>query len=256
MTVFALYNIKGGVGKTATAVNLSWLSAAEGEKTLLWDLDSAGAASFYFNIKPRVKGGGRELISDKPRFSRAIKSTSYENLDLLPADISYRNLDLDLSSSKRPVKGLRRSLKPLRKSYDHIFLDCAPGISLVSENILAAVDVVLIPLIPTTLSVRALDQLLGFLATQKHKKVELLPFLTMVDHRRKLHGEVIELLQAAHPDMLQSQIPNSADVERMGAERSPLAGFAQSGKAMLGYRDLWHEIKLRLQPDEVRPAEA
>ena len=65
MRIYATYNIKGGVGKTTTAVNLAYLAAEAGLRTVLWDLDPQGAASFMFRVKPRVKGGGRALISGK-----------------------------------------------------------------------------------------------------------------------------------------------------------------------------------------------
>ena len=100
MKIFATYNIKGGVGKTTAAVNLAYLSAADGYRTLLWDLDPQGAASFLFRIKPRVKGGGKALIRGRKALDDAIKGTDFENLDLLPADFTYRNMDLLLASSK------------------------------------------------------------------------------------------------------------------------------------------------------------
>jgi chromosome partitioning protein len=84
--ILATYNIKGGVGKTATAVNLGFLAARDGYRVLLWDLDPQGAASFLFRIKPRVKGGGQALIHGKRPVDGAIKGTDFDNLDLLPAD--------------------------------------------------------------------------------------------------------------------------------------------------------------------------
>ena len=130
MKIFAAYNIKGGVGKTATAVNLAYLAARDGYRVLLWDLDPQGAASFLFRIRPRVKGGGKALIRGTRSVDDAIKGTDFDHLDLLPADFTYRNLDLFLDSAKQPTRKLRRLLAPLRAEYDVIFLDCPPGISL------------------------------------------------------------------------------------------------------------------------------
>ena len=65
MRIYAIYNIKGGVGKTTTAVNLAFLAAESGLRTVLWDLDPQGAASFMFRVKPKVKGGGKALIKGK-----------------------------------------------------------------------------------------------------------------------------------------------------------------------------------------------
>ena len=135
MKILASYNIKGGVGKTAAAVNLSWLSARSGNRTLVWDLDPQGAATFYFRIKPKVKGGGRGLVSGRRELDDLIKATDFDNLDLLPADFSYRSLDLLLDQEKKPTRRLRKILKPLAQHYDVLLLDCPPSISLVSEAV-------------------------------------------------------------------------------------------------------------------------
>ena len=102
MKTIAIYNIKGGVGKTATAVNLSFLASLDGANTLLWDLDPQGAASFYCRIKAKVEGGGKELIEGKSDIEEAVKGTDYENLDLLPADFTYRHMDTFLAQTGHP----------------------------------------------------------------------------------------------------------------------------------------------------------
>src|SRR6476620_3070672 len=121
--VFATYNIKGGVGKTTTAVNLAYLAARDGQRTLLWDLDPQGAASYLFRIRPRVKGGAKALIRGARSLDDGVKGTDFDNLDLLPADFTYRNMDLELDATKNSTRRLRRLLKPLSDEYDVIFLD-------------------------------------------------------------------------------------------------------------------------------------
>ena len=112
MRIIGVYNIKGGVGKTATAVNLAYLSARDGFRTLVWDLDPQGAASFYFRIKPRVKGGGKKMVRGGKELDELIKGSDFDNLDLLPADFSYRNMDLVLNEAKKPAKQLLKLLPP------------------------------------------------------------------------------------------------------------------------------------------------
>ena len=165
MKILATYNIKGGVGKTATAVNLSYLAAQDGLRVLLWDLDPQAAASYLFRIRPRVKGGGKALIKGSREIDDSIKGTDFADLDLLPADFTYRNLDLVLGATKKPTRRIARLLAPLSGEYDVIFLDCPPGISLLSESVLQAADSLLIPLIPTVLSLRTLDQLTDFISS-------------------------------------------------------------------------------------------
>src|SRR5205823_2765884 len=94
-----------------------------------------GAASFRFRIKPRVKGGGKALIRGTKALDDAIKGTDFDHLDLLPADFTYRNMDLLLGGAdKKPTRKLGQLLKPMAAEYEHVFLDCPPSISLVSEN--------------------------------------------------------------------------------------------------------------------------
>ena len=167
MKIVALYSIKGGVGKTSSAVNLAFISACKGYRTLVWDLDPQGASSYYFRIKPKVKGGSKDLIAGKRELDGLIKGTDFENLDLLPADFSFRNLDLVLDARKKPTQQLKKLLKPLAAEYDYIFLDCPPNISLLSEAVFEAADILLSPIIPTTLSLRTLEQLKEFIEDNK-----------------------------------------------------------------------------------------
>ena len=170
MKVYATYNIKGGVGKTSTAVNLAYLAAASGRRALLWDLDPQGAATYLFRVKPRVKGGGRGLVSGKRPVDDAVKATDFDNLDLLPADFSYRNMDLELDDAKKRTRRLDQLLSGVADDYDVAFLDCPPSVSLVSENVLRAADVLLVPLIPATLSLRTYAQLTRFVAETRRDR--------------------------------------------------------------------------------------
>jgi len=249
--IFATYNIKGGVGKTTAAVNLTHLSAADGYHTLLWDLDPQGAASFLFRIKPRVKGGGKALIRGTKTLDDAIKGTDFDDLDLLPADFTYRNMDLLLDDTdKKPTRKIARLLRPLAAEYDHVFLDCPPSISLVSENVMHAADVLLVPLIPTTLSVRTLDQLTEFVAGFNGQHPEVRAFFSMVDRRKKLHQEIIKDLQAEREGVAATPIPALSIIERMSVERAPVTAFAPRSVAARAYRDLWSEIS----PPRRRPS--
>jgi len=247
MRTVAVYNLKGGVGKTATAVNLGFLAAQDGRRTLLWDLDPQGAASFYLRVKPKVKGGGRNLVKGRTAVDEVIRTTAYPGLDLLPADFSYRGLDLDLNDAKKPTRQLARTIEPLGTRYDLVMLDCPPSVSLVSEAVLRAADLLLIPVIPTTLSLRTLRQIEEFVAERGPKKLRLAPFFCQVDVRKRLHRELTAVPELQGEAFFRTVIPSASVVERMGIERAPLPAFAPSAPAAGSYAALWRELATRLE---------
>ncbi len=241
MKILGVYNIKGGVGKTATAVNISHLAAQSGLRTLIWDLDPQAAATFYLRVKPKVKGSIK-LIKGKGDLDDVVKGSDYPNLDLLPADFSYRNMDLLLGENKKPALRLLKLLRPLSKQYDLVVLDCPPSISLVSENIFRAADALLLPTIPTTLSLRTMKQLLDFM--EGHKlKTPVHAFYSMVDRRKRLHHDVIATPGDPRCSVLETAIPYASEVERMGLERRPVTDYAPRSPAGRAYQALWDEVK-------------
>jgi chromosome partitioning protein len=244
--VLAVFSIKGGVGKTATAVNLADFAARSGRRVLLWDLDPQGAASFYLRIKPKVKGGVEKLLA-KGRIKRRIRESDHDGVDLMPADFSYRNLDLALDSASKPRRRLARLLAPLAREYDLVILDCPPSISLASEAVFRAADALVSPVIPTTLCLRTLRQLERHLSRLGRKSPDLLPFFAMVDRRKALHRDLCESLPAESPGFLKTCIPYSSVVEKMGIRRAPLGEFAPRSRAGLAYSRLWDEIATRIQ---------
>ena len=250
MRVIAAYNIKGGVGKTATAVNIAYLAAQDGYRVLLWDLDPQAAASFLFRVRPKVKGGSKALIAGKRPVDDAIKATDFDNLDLLPADFTYRHLDLHLDGERKSATRLRGLLTPLRREYDLVVLDCPPSISLLSENVLHAADLLLVPLIPTTLSVRTLDQLTDFIADFGRLRPEILAFFSMLDRRKRLHREIAEELPAKRDDVAAVAIPALSVIEQMSVHRAPVTATAPRSQAARYYRDLWIEARSRARLPE------
>lgn len=243
MTTLALYSNKGGVGKTAAAVNLAYLAAQSGYVTLICDLDPQSSATFYFRVKPKLKRKARGLIGGSKSLDRSIKATDYENLDLLPADFSHRNLDITFDKQKQRKQRLDIALKPLKEEYDLIILDCPPTINILAENIFNAADMLLVPLIPTTLSMRSHEQLLAFLVESGRNSNQVAAFYSMVDRRKKLHHQIMASLPDQPGKLLHSCVPYLSLVEQMGLFREPVVAFAPNSAASRAYQSLWTEIQ-------------
>ena len=246
MFVGATYNIKGGVGKTAAAVNLAHCASRAGYRTLLWDLDPQGAAGYYYRIERATSDDPARLIDKKRDLRETIRGTDYPLLDLLPADLGQRNLDLALNELKKPTKRLEKLLAPLAEDYDLAILDCAPHLSRVSENVFDVADWLLVPVIPTPLSVRAYRQLRDFAGAEGLALDKLLPFFSMVDRRRQLHCELVSAFAAEHPEVLRSFIPYTSLIEKMGEQRAPILAFAASSPGARAFVALWQALCARI----------
>ncbi len=238
----ALYSIKGGVGKTAAAVNLAHAAARDGHPTLLCDLDPQGAASYYFRVRSARKFGRKKLLKGGKGVDKHIKGTDYEGLDILPADFSYRKLDVALGDGSR--KTLKEIFRHFHDDYEWVFIDCPPNITVLSENIFRAADRIVVPCIPTTLSALTYTKLLDFFAEEGLNRDKIIPFFSMVESRKRMHREVIDALSGnAGYRFLSTAIPYLAEVERMGVTRMPVAAQHPSSRAARAYRELWLELR-------------
>ncbi len=240
MKSLAFYNLKGGVGKTAGAVNIAYLAAANGYKTLLWDLDPQGSASFYMGIKGQKNESGK-FYKDTSTIVDAIADSQFENLWILPADLSARHADIVLNDQKQSRRKIKTILNSL-KQFELVVLDAPPGISLLHENIFHAADWILMPNIPTTLSIRSYETVVHYFKENELDKSKIKCFFNMVDHRKSLHHDT---LQTFYNNKLffKNYIPYLSDVEKMGVHEQPLFEFANSSYAAECYRDLWKEIE-------------
>lgn len=242
MVTLALYNLKGGVGKTAAAINLAYLAAKEGYKTLIWDMDPQGSSSFYLGAEATTRNESRKLLNSEMELLDAVQASAYENLDIIPADLSARHADVLLSEMKHSKRKISSLLSGLKKDYDIVILDCPPGISILHDAVFAGVDWILMPNIPTTLSIRSYETVATYFKENELDLSKLKCFFSMVDHRKNLHHEV---MNSFYKDkvFLKSYIPYLSDVEKMGINEAPLETFAASSYAAQCYRDLWKEIR-------------
>jgi cellulose biosynthesis protein BcsQ len=255
MNTVAVYNMKGGVGKTTAAVNLSYLAATAGRRTLLWDLDPQAASTFAFRVRPRVSGFGKQSLKDGLALDAAIKETDYPNLHLLPADFAYRKVDRFLDALGKPHRRVTALLDTLGRDFDVVFLDCPAGFSLLTEGIFAAADTILVPTTPTVLSLRTVARLIKR-ADRSDARSKLAAFFSMVDRRRALHRRACEW-SATHPELfLAGHVPSASVVEQMAVRRMPLGVFAAKNSATTAFSKMWAELQIRVQPQRNESAGA
>jgi chromosome partitioning protein len=245
MKTIAVCNMKGGVGKSTTAVNLAYFAAEAGARVLLWDLDPQAAASFAYRIRPSVSAFGKKSLTNGTALSAAVKQTDYDNLYLLPADGAYRKLDRWFWSFGHPEHLLASLLETIGRGFDLIFLDCPAGSSQLTETTLSVVDAVIAPTIPTVLSLRTLTQLIKQ-ASRANARCTLMSFFNMVDRRKMLHRRACELSTTHTEIFLTAQVPYASIVEQMAARRMPIAAFARHDAATRAFADIWVELQKRL----------
>lgn len=246
--IVAVYSLKGGVGKSTLAVNLAWAAAKlSSQRTLLWDLDGQAAATYVLGHDVAKGKKAEETIRRSVDPRRLTVATATEGLDLLPADESLRDLDVlfhDLDKKNR----LAKIADELTALYDVIVIDCPPGLTDTSDQILRAADLVVVPVIPSPLSQRALEAIREHVSAKK-KSAPLLPVFSMVDRRRSIHRQAVE----AQPDW--PAIPMASAFEAMTDRRAPLGAFASARTAPVqALARTWKAVEEALAPPLPSPS--
>lgn len=247
MKIAALYHLKGGVGKTAATVNLATLAARTGIPTLVWDLDPQGAASWMLRAKPAEAVKPKSIWSGSSPIGPWVQDSDWENLSLIPADLGTRHLDSWLRKDDGS-ETLSTLLEPLAESFALCLLDCPPSLSHLADNVFAAADRVLMPTVPTHLSLRAVKQVLDHFAANQLSKAKLRAFWSLADRRRSLHRLLIEQPPKTLPKPFKAVIPYASAIEKMGEHRAPVEDYDSSHPAAEAYRQLWKELKADLKP--------
>ncbi len=248
MKTIAFFNVKGGVGKTTSAVNIAYLAAQSGTRTILWDLDPQSCATWNLGIDDDSEHKAIRVFKGKTPLGKLRLHSPYRGLDVIPADLSLRKLEHLLGTADEAQKLLDKLADHLSEQNKLLVFDCAPAYSKLSENIFSCCDVLVVPLLPSPLSLRSYEQLKSFLSGKKQwKKLRLQPFFTMVDRRRKIHTDVLEQAKELIDEETPLIIPYASDYEKMGTHRAPIHCFAAATPAAQAYQMLWNSLQDRYQ---------
>lgn len=241
MAVIAVYSPKGGVGKTTIAVDLAWRSAVPGGyRTLLWDIDIQGGAGYLLGTDPSAMAKDPALLERPERLRQAIAATTYPNLSYLGLDRTFRNLSFSLLRLG-PRRRIGEIIRTLRGSFDRIVLDCPPVRDEISDQIIEASDLMIVPLPASPLAARALDQVRSDLAERRLNRLPVLPIFSMFDSRRKAHRLARDGCMADFPI-----IPSASQIEQAAFRQAPAGTICGNSPPGLALARLWRGIEGKL----------
>ena len=266
--VIALANQKGGVGKTTTAVNLGVALGYSGKKVLLIDADPQGSLTRSCKIdKPDdLEVTLSELMAcemtgedkDYKLINNAIEH--FENVDLIPSNISLSGTETALFNCMSRESVLKRTIEPLRKNYDVILIDCMPSLGMMTINALVAADSVIIPCEPSFLSVKGLDLLLHSISRIKRQINPQLQIdgvlMTMVDSRTNNARDITAALRDAmgiNINVFNIEIPRSVRATECPNVGESIFIHDPNGKVAEAYANLAREVIGLERKAQVRP---
>jgi chromosome partitioning protein len=249
--VIGIANQKGGVGKTATAVNLSTYLTALGKKVLLVDLDPQANATSGVGIDPRkIDFSVYNTLDNRISTAEAIKNTELLGLHVLPASFDLAGATVELVSMKNREFRLSDAITKVRHEYDYIVIDCPPSLGLLTINGLVASDDVIIPVQCEYYALEGLAQLIetiNLIRTNLSKDINILgAVLTMYDKRNKLDRGVAKEVRRNFPGyVFDAVIPRNVDIAEAPGHGKTVLQFSPHSPGARAYRQLAKEVVKR-----------
>ena len=246
--VIAVFNQKGGVGKTTTNVNLTASLGAMGKKILVLDLDPQGNTTSGYGIdKQSVDGTIYDVIIDGVDINETILNTEFENIDIVASDTDLAGCEIELTSRESREYILKNSIDKVRDNYDYIFIDCPPSLGMLTINSLTAVDSVLIPIQCEYYALEGLGQLLNTVnLVKKHlnKNFDIEgALLTMYDMRTNLSNQVVKEVNNYFGDKVyKTVIPRNVKLSEAPSYGMPITVYDPRSKGARSYEKFVKEF--------------
>lgn len=248
----AVYNIKGGVGKTTTSVNLACLLAKYGLSVMLWDLDPQGGSSYFFNRQNQNTNTHARLFDRYINIYDVIQATDSYHIDVISNDAVLSDQFMNKASRMTTInftnhEMIKLILDEVEDDYDVCIMDCSPGRFLMHDNIFFAADLLLIPNIPAPLSVYCNNMLMDELHNNPLVWNKTLSFYNMVQPHKTLHRQYLDKRREREDHILHNFIPFYTEIELITLTRESIFHQLKEFKANIYYHQLWQEICQRMQ---------
>ena len=245
----AIFNQKGGVGKTTTNINLAACLALKGKKILILDIDPQGNTTSGMGISKKGldKTMYEVLINDKLEPDEAIIPTRIKNLDIIPASVQLAGAEIELVQLEGREKRLKKALDKIKSKYDYIFIDCPPSLGLLTINSLTAVDSVLIPIQCEFYALEGVSQLMSTIDLVKKNMNTSLAIqgviLSMFDGRTNLSIQVVEEVKKYFKEKVYTTvIPRNVRLAEAPSYGMPITEYDPKSKGAEAYFEFAEEF--------------
>jgi len=244
----AIFNQKGGVGKTTTNINLAACLALKGKKILILDIDPQGNTTSGIGISKKglAKTTYEVLVDDLPP-EQAILATCVANLDIIPASVQLAGAEIELVQLEGREKRLKKAIDKIKDKYDYIFIDCPPSLGLLTINSLTAVDSVLIPIQCEFYALEGVSQLMSTIELVKknlNKALEIQGvILSMFDGRTNLSIQVVEEVKKYFKGKVYTTvIPRNVRLAEAPSFGIPITEYDPKSKGAAAYLEFAEEF--------------